>query len=93
MTDTVLDFEEFVSEMVADDAPRLFAVVQVYGEQEDGDVAAWGLAFEDHAEVLRVGGGTRMRLRSPDRAVRLLSRAPDVSARLVWVDQVSKARA
>ncbi|MBB5957002.1 hypothetical protein FHS29_003595 [Saccharothrix tamanrassetensis] len=43
--DAVLSFEEFVAEMVAEDAPRL------------------------------------------------LSRPPDVSARLVWVDQSSSARA
>jgi hypothetical protein len=86
MTETQLvpDLDAFVAEMVADDAPRLFAVVQVH-DNTDADIAAWGLAFPHHAEVVSTSGGTRMRLRSPERAARLLSRPPSVDARLVWV--------
>lgn len=80
------EFTELVDEMVADEAPRLFAVVQVYGEWVDGWIAAWGMAFEDHAEVVSVGGRTRLSLRSPERAVRGFGRRPDVTAHLVWVN-------
>lgn len=80
------EFTELVDEMVTDEAPRLFAVVQVYGERVDGQIAAWGMAFEDHAEVVSVDGLTRLSLCSPERAVRRFGRRPDVTARLVWVN-------
>lgn len=43
------EFAQEIAELVAAEAPRLFAVVQEYGERVDGRIAAWGLAFEDHA--------------------------------------------
>jgi hypothetical protein len=70
--------------MVADEAPRLFAVVQEYGERVDARIAAWGMAFEDHADL--TGGGTWMSTRSPETAVRRFTRGSDVHARLIWVD-------
>jgi hypothetical protein len=78
------EFAELVQEMVTDEAPRLFAVVQELGDRVDGRVAAWGLAFEDHADLVRCGGGF-MSVSTPDRACWLLSRQPDVTARLVWL--------
>jgi hypothetical protein len=42
--------------MVAAHAPRIFAVVQEWGERVDARIAAWGLSFEDHAELLGVDG-------------------------------------
>lgn len=80
------EFDELVDELVADEAPRLFAVVQVYGDQADGRIAAWGMAFEDHADVVGVDGGARMSLRSPERAVRRFARRQHITARLVWVN-------
>ena len=41
------EFNELVDELVADEAPRLFAVMQVYGEQVDGRIAAWGTRTRD----------------------------------------------
>ena len=82
------EFAELIAEMVHDEAPRLFAVVQEIGEREDGRIAAWGMAFEDHAALLR-DHSTWLSVSSPDRARQILSRAPDVSARLVWVTDVS----
>lgn len=79
-------FTELVGGMVADDAPRLFAVVQVYGERADGRVAAWGMAFPDHAEVVSVSGHVRMSLRSPERAARGFVRSPHITAQVVWVN-------
>jgi hypothetical protein len=80
------EFDELIEEMVAAEAPRLFAVVQVCGERVDGRIAAWGMAFEDHAEVVSVDGCTHLSLRSPERAEHRFGRHPDVTARLVWVD-------
>lgn len=80
------EFNQMVAEMVADEAPRLFAVVQEYGEHVDGRIAAWGMAFEDHAEVVSVNGGACLGLRSPERAARKFSRRPNITARVVWVN-------
>jgi hypothetical protein len=81
------DEEEFaadLTELVADEAPRLFAVVQEYGERVDARIAAWGMAFDDHAEVAE--GGAWMSLRRPESALRRYKRGSFVHARLVWVD-------
>lgn len=86
------EFTELVDEMVADEAPRLFAVVQVYGERVEGRIAAWGMAFEDRAEVISISGGTSMSLRSPERAVWGFGRRTGVTARLVWVNPDATTR-
>jgi hypothetical protein len=86
------EFAELVAEMVRDEAPRLFAVVQEIGEREDGRIAAWGMAFDDHAAVMR-DRSSWLSVSSPDRACRMLSRAPDVTARLVWVAPVRTEQA
>ena len=46
--------------LVADFAPRVFAVVQEYGDRVDGRIAAWGVAFTDHTEVIGVVGTVRI---------------------------------
>jgi hypothetical protein len=51
----------------------------------DGRIAAWGMAFEDHVELVCVDDHMWMTLRSPERAAYLLSHRPHVTARLVWV--------
>jgi hypothetical protein len=79
------EFAQEVAELVAAEAPRLFAVVQEYGERLDGRIAAWGLAFEDHADVIGVDHRSHLRLRSPERAVHLFSRHPRITARVTWV--------
>ncbi|MFJ2111856.1 MULTISPECIES: hypothetical protein [unclassified Streptomyces] len=78
------EFATFLHAMVTDTAPRLFAVVQEYGVRVDGRVAAWGMAFEDHAEVISVEGHHRMRTVSPDRALRAYRGGAGVVPRLVW---------
>lgn len=79
------EFAELMRDMVDIEAPRLFAVVQVRGERIDCRIAAWGMAFADHAWV--VGDcGTLLSARSPERVCHLMSRDPDVTAELVWVD-------
>ncbi|MGB9278772.1 MAG: hypothetical protein WCB57_01595 [Pseudonocardiaceae bacterium] len=81
-----VEFTELVDEMVADEAPRLFAVVQEYGERVDGRIAAWGMAFEDRTEIVSVDHRMYLNLSSPQRAACLLSHRPHVTARLVWVN-------
>ncbi|RDG37275.1 hypothetical protein DVH02_15465 [Streptomyces corynorhini] len=74
-----------LAEVVADSAPRLFAVVQEVGDREDGWVAAWGLAFEGRAEVVAGGGDVRMSLSSAEGALRYFGRGEEARASLYWV--------
>ena len=76
------EFDELMAEMVADETPRLFAIVHELGERADGWVTAWGLAFDDHVEVVRDGG--LLRLRSPERALWIFGRRSDLTPHLVW---------
>lgn len=85
------EFAEPVNDLVTSQVPRLFAVVQEYGERADARVAAWGMAFEERAEIVSVEGRARMSVRCLDRAVRRFARGALVSARLVWVEQAGDA--
>jgi hypothetical protein len=83
------DEDEFAAELaalVAEEAPRLFAVVQEYGERVDGRIAAWGLAFDDHAWVLPVDHLGRMTLPAPEQALGRFTIGSRIRARLVWFD-------
>ncbi|WP_235079375.1 hypothetical protein [Amycolatopsis orientalis] len=80
------EFAEILEELVADEAPRIFAVVQEYGERVDGRIAAWGMAFADHAEVVSVTRGLRMSLQAPENALRMFKFGSHVRARLVWLN-------
>jgi hypothetical protein len=77
------EFDEEMAEMVAEEAPRLFAVVQERGERVDGWIAAWGMAFNDHVEVVRDGG--LISFGSAERVCWLFGLRQGVTAHLVWV--------
>ncbi|HET9255524.1 MAG TPA: hypothetical protein VFO16_10015 [Pseudonocardiaceae bacterium] len=77
------EFAQEVRDLVADEAPRVFALVEEYGERFDGWVLAWGLAFEDRTEIISVNG-LHLRMPSPERAQRVFSRRRTI--RLVWTD-------
>lgn len=85
-------FTGLIDDMVTESAPRAFAVVQVYGERLDARIVAWGLAWEGQAEIVGVDGGSRVCVRSPERACRLLGHAGDVTARLVWLPSGKEPR-
>lgn len=80
------EFAALINEMVAEERPRLFAVVEELGERADARITGWGLAFEDQTMVMCDGGRSVLNLRSPDRMVQLMSHAPHRTARLVWLD-------
>jgi hypothetical protein len=63
------EFAAIMEGMVADEAPRLFVVVQEYGERVDAVIAAWGMAFPEHAEI--VAHRLRMSVRDPESALRM----------------------
>ncbi|WP_405678623.1 hypothetical protein OG292_31525 [Streptomyces sp. NBC_01511] len=70
------EFTAVLADIVTDTAPRLFAVGQEYGDRVDGRVAALGMAFEDHADVISVEGHRRTRAPHPNtRCARTGSRA------------------
>ncbi|APU16582.1 hypothetical protein [Actinoalloteichus fjordicus] len=80
-------FARILTEIVADEAPRLFAVVQEYGERADARIAAWGFAFPGHAELVSTDHTCRMVLERPENALRGFRREDDhVDARIVWHD-------
>lgn len=81
------EFASIMEGIVADEAPRLFAVVQVYGERIDGRIAGWGMAFADHAEVVSVERGLRMSLPAPENALRIFKFGSHIRARLVWFNR------
>jgi hypothetical protein len=76
------EFAEEVRGLVADEAPQVFALVEEYGERLSGWIAAWGMAFEDHVEVVSVGGALRMTFDSVEDVQRRFSRRRKI--RLVW---------
>jgi hypothetical protein len=80
------EFAEEVAEMVADEAPRLFAVVQEYGDRVDARISAWGMSFRDHADLIGVGGNVRLGMRSAEHALRWARVGTRVTPSLVWVD-------
>jgi len=88
--DTEEEFAQEVAELVADEAPRVFALVEEYGERVDGRVIAWGMTFDDHAEVVSVGHGLRGTFPSAERARRAFSRRAKI--RLVWTDAETAPR-
>ena len=79
-------FADVLENLVADEAPKVFAIVQEYGVRVDGRIAAWGMAFEDHAELVTVESGTRASLQKPENALRMFTFGTHIQARLVWVN-------
>ena len=76
------EFAQEVRELVAADAPQVFALVEERGERLDGRIVAWGMAFDDHVDVLSVNGVRHASLPSVERAHRMFSRRRKI--RLVW---------
>lgn len=78
------DFTTAVAEMVADQAPRLFAVVLEYGEQTDARIAAWGMALDDGAYMTTADGKNQYALAEPDNALRYVRSHTNITPHLVW---------
>lgn len=91
------DFDQEVRDWANDTAPRMFAVVAVWTDddgEQDAHLLAWGLEFEDgRAHVVGDDGRHLMKLRSAERALwwfRRLVREDGVAVRLVWVDRAGR---
>ncbi|WP_238413212.1 hypothetical protein [Saccharothrix deserti] len=82
------EFAALLDTMAVTSAPRVFAVVQEFGERLDGWVAAWGLAFDGRVEVFAVDDHSRMSLEKPENALHLFtSERRHLRARLVWLPE------
>ncbi|MET0235985.1 MAG: hypothetical protein ABW224_15175 [Kibdelosporangium sp.] len=79
------EFARLVGSMVRAGAPRLFAVVQEYGERVDAHVGAWGMAFDDHTVVASTDRSMRVSARSAEDALFMFNSGSHIRARLVWV--------
>lgn len=78
------EFAELVTGMVTDHAPRVFAVVQEYGDRVDARVAAWGLAHADHVDVIGADGTIHLGAPHLESLLRRYDRPGGVSAAVVW---------
>jgi hypothetical protein len=57
------------------------------GERKDAMIVAWGIAFDDHAEVVSAAhDGTRAIFSSAERARQRLSSNEKIKVWLVWID-------
>lgn len=78
------EFTALIEGMVADEAPRVFAVVQEYGCRVDARIAAWGMAFTDHAEVVSEDRQQRLSLPGAHSACRPNHFGSHIRASIVW---------
>ncbi|WP_433260458.1 hypothetical protein ACQPZF_24180 [Actinosynnema sp. CS-041913] len=83
-------FATFLEGLATDDAPRLFAVAVEYGHRHDGYIAAYGMAFPCHAEIVSREGDFRARLQEPESALSYFAEGDGTSARLVWLTGTPK---
>lgn len=80
-------FARLVRELVEVEAPRRFALVEEIGERKDAMIVAWGIAFDDHAEVASAAhDGIRAIFPSAESARQRLSSHEKIKIRLVWID-------
>lgn len=80
------EFTAILDSIVADGAPRVFAVVQEYGDRVDGWIVAWGIAFDDHTEIVGVDSELTMSLQAPHDALYYFAWDSHCTPRLVWVN-------
>ncbi|GAB2986170.1 hypothetical protein [Saccharothrix stipae] len=83
------EFAAVMRQLAAEDAPRLFAIVEEYGERQEARVAGYGLAYPGHAEVNSVEGDFHLSSESPENArviFEISSRSSGARTHLVWLD-------
>ncbi|HEY1572407.1 MAG TPA: hypothetical protein VGG05_13765 [Pseudonocardiaceae bacterium] len=68
---------------IAAAAPKMFAVVEEYGDDAGRRIAAWGMAFANRATVVGVHGGCHLSMHSPEAALR----AFNTNSHLIWINQ------
>ncbi|GAA2658455.1 MULTISPECIES: hypothetical protein [Actinosynnema] len=90
MTDTRSDYLDVLAREARALAPRLFAIAYEYGDGEDGEIAAYGLQFADHADAVGVEDNHRTRAESAE-GVRDLygcfALDDDITTHVLWLDR------
>jgi hypothetical protein len=82
-------YEEDIQELLAEETPRRFAIVQDWGDRYDSRIAAWGLAYPGgEIHILDVTYGRTDTVKHDlDRALWWYGgRKPWLSARVFWID-------
>jgi hypothetical protein len=77
--------------MVAEHAPRMFAIVIERGERLDAAITAWGLALNDSAYAITADGKNQYLLAAPEQALQYVRRTANTTPHLVWVDPTAAA--
>jgi hypothetical protein len=85
------EFTNLIAAMVADHAPRLFAIVIEQGERLDAAITAWGLALDNGAFAITADGKNQYLLTTPEHALHYVRRTANTTPRLVWVDPTAIA--
>lgn len=89
-------FSAEINAMVAEDAPRLFALCEEIGDRVDAGIIAWGLSFDDHTEVVYGLNSTNSRTTvvcgSVERAYEWFAARLKVDSkiRIVWVHEAQE---
>nr|WP_042198566.1 hypothetical protein [Kibdelosporangium sp. MJ126-NF4]CEL23415.1 hypothetical protein [Kibdelosporangium sp. MJ126-NF4]CTQ96795.1 hypothetical protein [Kibdelosporangium sp. MJ126-NF4] len=79
-----MDFTTLVTRFVADQAPRVFAVVVEYGEQTDAEIIAWGMELPHGSYMVTTDGRNQYALTEPDNALRYVPSQTNITPHLVW---------
>jgi hypothetical protein len=85
------EFTTLITAMVADHAPRMFAIVIEHGERLDAAITAWGLALDNGAFAITSDGKNQYLLTAPEHALHYVRRTANTTPRLVWVDPTAAA--
>jgi hypothetical protein len=75
-----------LAEIVAAQAPRLFATV-VTPEGGDTEVIAWGMSFNDSAYMISADGRNQFFLAEAEGALKYIRSVPGVTSELVWISR------
>jgi hypothetical protein len=77
-------FSDELTEMVADQAPRVFAIVLEFGERVEAEIVAWGMALDTGAYMTTVDGRNQYALAEPENALMYVRRRTNTTPHLVW---------
>jgi hypothetical protein len=80
------EFTAILDGIVADFAPRQFAIAVVYGERFDGEIVAWGMCFEEGAVIASTDRRHLMRVPSPEHALKRFRFGNHITPRIVWLN-------
>jgi hypothetical protein len=83
------EFTNLITAMVAEHAPRMFAIVIERGERLDAAITAWGLALDNSAYAITADGKNQYLLAAPEHALRYIRRTANTTPHLVWVDPIA----